>query len=98
MDRKIVIFSKPGCKYCVKTKEFFEELNIRYEEINLNPDHPGYIKKRDDLFRYYNHYSYPIIVIDNVLLGGYTELINSYDTLRLHELCEKINIDIPYDF
>ncbi|MEY3334059.1 MAG: hypothetical protein RLZZ176_2362, partial [Cyanobacteriota bacterium] len=44
-----------------------------------------------------NHRSYPIIVIDNQLLGGYTELLHAYDTLKLHKMCQKIGLYLPFD-
>jgi hypothetical protein len=42
---------------------------VEITEINLNPDEVNYRKKRNELFKFYNHNSYPIIVIDNKLLG-----------------------------
>jgi glutaredoxin len=98
MDNKIVVISRPDCKYCSLTKDFFSDLGVEITEINLNPDEVNYRKKRNELFKFYNHNSYPIIVIDNKLLGGYNELIYAYDTLKLHDMCIKINIEIPYDF
>ncbi len=98
MDNKIVIFSKSGCPYCHKAKTFLDSLRLPYREIQLTPSDFNYEDKRDRLFNYYKHRSYPIIVIDNVLVGGYTELINAYDNLKLHELCARIGIHLPFDF
>ena len=32
---KVKIYSTPTCPWCKKTKEFFKEHNIEYEEINV---------------------------------------------------------------
>lgn len=97
MDNKIVVFSKPGCPYCSNAKEFLNKLNLPYSEVSLNPNESNYEYKRDRLFNHYNHRSYPIIVIDNQLLGGYSELIRAYDTLKLHKMCQTIGLYLPYD-
>lgn len=98
MDNQIVVFSKPGCPYCYKAKVFLNNLDLPFKEISLNPSEDNYTYKRDKLFNYYNHRSYPIIVINNNLLGGYSELVHSYNTLRLHKLCSQIGLHIPFDF
>lgn len=98
MDNKIVVFSKPGCPYCAKAKTFLDELNLPFSEVVINPAEANYEYKRDRLFQFYNHRSYPIIVIDNKLLGGYSELIRAYDTLKLHKMCQDIGLYLPYDF
>jgi glutaredoxin len=98
MDNKIVVFTKPGCPYCKHAKEFLDKLHLPYSEITLNPSDHNYEYKRNGLFNHYNHRSYPIIVINNKLLGGYSELVHAYDTLKLHEICHNIGIYLPYDF
>jgi glutaredoxin 3 len=98
MDNKIVVFSKPGCPYCIKAKNLLSKLTLPYTDISLHPEDPNYGYKRDRLFNHYNHRSYPIIVIDNQLLGGYTELLRAYDTLKLHQMCHKIGLSLPFDF
>ena len=98
MDNKIVVFTKPGCPYCANAKEFLDKLYLPYSEITLKPSEPNYEYKRDRLFNHYNHRSYPIIVIDNKLIGGYSELLRAYDTLKLHKMCHDINLPLSYDF
>lgn len=98
MENKVIVFSRPGCKYCDNTRVFLNTLDIPFNEIKLNPNDKNYETKRDQLFNYYHHHSYPIIVIDNQLLGGYSDLVNAYDTLKLHDMCSKIGIEVPFDF
>jgi glutaredoxin len=94
----ITVLSKIGCIYCDKTKYFLDELSVPYTVITLDPTTPEYIEQRDALFTKYNHKSFPLIIVGNTFIGGYTELQNSYATLQLHELTEQIGITIPIDF
>jgi glutaredoxin len=98
MDNKIVVFTKPGCPYCKNAKEFLDNFNLPFTEITLNPSDIHYEHKRDRLFNYYQHRSYPIIVINNRLVGGYTDLLRAYDTLKLHKICQDIGLYLPFDF
>ncbi|MFA4886892.1 MAG: glutaredoxin domain-containing protein [Candidatus Nanoarchaeia archaeon] len=35
---EVTIYTTPTCPYCVKTKEFFKEKNVKYKEINVLQD------------------------------------------------------------
>lgn len=94
----IVVYSKPGCPFCQRAKLMLNNLNLPFEEVLLVPEDPDYVEKRDALFNHFNHRSYPIILVGDKLVGGYTELVHSYDTLRLHKLCSKIGLHVPFDF
>lgn len=94
----IKIYSKVGCPYCVKAKSFLSDLNITYNEIVLDPLNGNYTSDRDYIFNTFGHKSFPIIFVGDTLLGGYLDLVRSYDTLLLHSLCSKYNIHIPFDF
>ena len=98
MDNKIVVFTKPGCPYCAKAKTLFNTLRLPFTEISLNPSDSNYESKRNRLFNYYGHRSYPLIVIDNKVLGGYSELVQAYNTLKLHKMCHRIGLNLPFDF
>ena len=95
---KIIIYSKPGCPYCKKAKNALQHLKLPYKEISLNPEDADYINRRDALFQYYNHNSYPIIIIGDKVVGGYTELVNAYETLKLHKMCRDIGLYLSIDF
>lgn len=96
MENKIIVFSRLGCKYCDNAKKFLKNLQLPFHEIKINDD-KNYEYKRDHLFHYYQHHSYPVIVINNELLGGYSDLVNAYDTLKLHDMCSKIGLELPFD-
>ena len=68
--KKIVIYSKVPCPYCVAAKNFLNDKGIPFEEIDLTHD-------MDQLQRIKEHYGWrtvPLILIDGTLVGGYTDL------------------------
>jgi glutaredoxin len=72
----IDIFSKNGCIYCDKSKSFLHNLGYSFNEHRLDTNDSDYAAKRDALFNKYQHRSFPVILINNVFIGGYTQLMN----------------------
>ncbi len=72
---KIHVVSKNGCPYCEKAKQFFKEHNITYTE-DIKDDYT----ERQNFYKEHNieNGTVPQIFVDNVRIGGYTDLINSY--------------------
>lgn len=95
---EIKIISKPKCPYCVKAKAFLDNIDVSYNCVTLNPEDDDYTTQRDYYFNTYNHKSFPLIFVGDVFLGGFKELSTSYETLRFHQLCADIGINIEYDF
>lgn len=91
----VIIYSKNNCIYCKKSKELLEKLNIPYNEILLNKDDDTYTLIVSDLLKKYNQKTFPFIIINEIFIGGYTELENAYNTSYLHKL---LNLEVDYDF
>jgi len=67
---KITLYSKDPCPYCVAAKKFFEARQIAFEEIDLTGDFDAMDKiKTETGWR-----SFPIILINQKLIGGFTDL------------------------
>lgn len=94
----IIVFSKKGCTYCDKAKALLNELQVPYTVHMLHPEEEGYTEKRETLFNKYSHRSFPIILVGDIFIGGFTELQNSIATLQFHDLAKKIGIVVPMDF
>jgi len=71
---KIVIYSADWCSSCVSAKRFLEEKNIPYEEINI--DSQGISRNR--LMELTGRLAIPTIVVNEKVIGGYTELTKLY--------------------
>ena len=71
---KIVIYSADWCSSCVSAIRFLEEKNIPYEEINI--DRQGISRSR--LIELTGRLAIPTIVVNENVIGGYTELTKLY--------------------
>lgn len=68
----VKVYSKKGCEYCVYAKEFLEENNIEYEEIDMTD------KDTTDLKTRTKQNTFPFIFRGYTFLGGYKELLEEY--------------------
>ena len=71
---KIVIYSADWCSGCVSATRFLEEKNIPYEEINI--DSQGISRNR--LMELTGRLAIPTIVVNEKVIGGYTDLMKLY--------------------
>jgi len=79
---KVVIYSKDPCPYCVRAKNFFEDQEIKYEEIDLTD-------KPEEIDRIKNETGWrtvPIIMINGTLIGGYSDMKALHDEGKLEAL------------
>jgi len=94
MSNNITIYTKKGCIFCYKTKQLLEHVQLPYNEKCLDPTKHDYESKKNKLFNLYNHNSFPIIIINDKLLGGYSDLINYYNTSTLQKFYKSIGFNI----
>jgi glutaredoxin 3 len=67
---RIRMYSTTWCGYCVRAKVLLEERGLEYEEIVMDDD-PSFRQKMLELT---GRWTVPQIFIDDVPIGGYTEL------------------------
>jgi len=74
---KIVIYSKNNCQYCTKAKHLVKSLGLEYEEISFEKDFDSDVEK---LVEHVGKKvrTMPQIKIDDVLVGGYNQLIEYF--------------------
>lgn len=70
---EIKVYGRAGCKFCDLSKDYLNRMGVAFEYIDINEDFEAAmeLKKNFGLFK-----TVPQIVIDNELIGGYTELTN----------------------
>tara|TARA_X000000368_G_scaffold264998_1_gene209837 strand:+ start:9 stop:239 length:231 start_codon:yes stop_codon:yes gene_type:complete len=74
MSKKVEIYSKSNCSYCVMAMNFFDSKGIKYDVYSTdNPEIFNEMLKRNPSAR-----TLPQIFIDDELIGGYTDLIENY--------------------
>mgnify|MGYP003310919776 FL=1 len=74
MTKKVEIYSRTNCSYCVMAMNFFDSKGINYDVYSA--DEPKIFQEM--LERNPQARSVPQIFIDDKLIGGYTDLIESY--------------------
>jgi len=74
---KIVIYSKNNCQYCTKAKHLVKSLGLEYQEMSFEKDFNGDV---DKLVEHVGKKvrTMPQIKIDDVLVGGYNQLIEYF--------------------
>ena len=78
----ITVYSTDPCSFCSRAKELLSRRGYAYEEINLSKDPEG----RAELVEKTGMFSFPQIVIDGEVLGGFRELVQADMSGRLEEL------------
>jgi len=74
MTKKVEIYSKSNCSYCVMAMNFFDSKGITYEVYSADdPDIFDEMLKRNPQAR-----TVPQIFIDDILIGGYTDLVEKF--------------------
>jgi glutaredoxin len=74
MSKKVEIYSKSNCTYCVMAMNFFDSKKIKYEVYSADdPKIFSEMMERNPQAR-----TVPQIFIDDQLIGGYTDLVEKY--------------------
>jgi len=79
MTAGIVMYSTDRCSFCTRAKALLQARGLDYEEINLERDPDG----REELARRTGMLSFPQILIDDELVGGFMELVAADRSGRL---------------
>tara|TARA_B100001057_G_scaffold107542_3_gene105162 strand:- start:16828 stop:17058 length:231 start_codon:yes stop_codon:yes gene_type:complete len=75
MSKKVEIYSKSNCSYCVMAMNFFNSKGIKY--VVHNADEPEVFQEMIE--RNPTARTVPQIFIDDNLIGGYTDLIENFE-------------------
>ena len=67
---KIEVYIKPGCQYCVLSKELLEKKNISFTSHEIGKD----VTVDEVLEKFPSAKTVPIILVDNEWIGGYNDL------------------------
>ena len=79
---QIIVYSTDPCSFCSRAKELLTRRGYAYDEINLSKDPAG----RAELVERTGMFSFPQIVINDEVLGGFRELVQADMDGRLEEL------------
>jgi glutaredoxin 3 len=79
---KITVYSTEPCSFCNRAKDLLARRQLDFDEINLAKDPAG----RAQLVEETGMISFPQIIIGEVLVGGFQQLVEADRDGRLAEL------------
>jgi glutaredoxin 3 len=79
---KITVYSTDPCSFCERAKDLLKVRELPFEEINLAKDSVG----RAELVERTGMISFPQIVINGEVIGGFRELVEADMSGRLKHL------------
>ena len=79
---KITVYSTDPCSFCDRAKDLLKLRELDFEEINLAKDSVG----RAQLAERTGMISFPQIVVDDEVIGGFRELVQADMSGRLKQL------------
>jgi glutaredoxin 3 len=80
--KKVTVYTTDPCSFCSRVKQLFEARGLVFDEVNLSKDPEG----RMELVRCTGMMSFPQVVVDGHLIGGFREILEAAQSGRLDEL------------
>jgi glutaredoxin 3 len=81
----ITVYTTDPCSFCARAKALLDQRGLVYEEVNLAKDPSG----RAQLVELTGMMSFPQVVIDGEVVGGFMELVQADRSGRLAELTQR---------
>lgn len=79
---KVVIYTKDPCPYCVRAINFLNDKGVAFDEVDLTGNYDEMDRIKNDT----GWRTFPIIMIDGKLIGGYTDIKALEDEGKLDEM------------
>jgi glutaredoxin 3 len=79
---EIIVYSTEPCSFCARVKGLLQARGVPFTEVNLSKDPQG----RVELAGRTGMMTFPQVVVDGELLGGFSELQAAVESGRLDEL------------
>ena len=81
----ITVYTTDPCSFCTRAKALLQQRGLEYEEINLAKDPSG----RARLIELTGMMSFPQVVIEGEVVGGFMELVQADRSGRLAQLAMR---------
>lgn len=79
---EITVYSTEPCSFCARVKGMLEKRGVEFSEVNLAKNPQG----RVELASRTGMMTFPQVLIDGELLGGFAEVRDAIESGRLDEL------------
>jgi glutaredoxin 3 len=80
--RQVTVYTTDPCSFCARVKGLLRARSVEFAEINLSKDPVG----RVELVQRTGMMSFPQVVVDGELIGGFAEVQAAAENGRLDEL------------
>ena len=79
---RVTVYTTEPCSFCRRVKDLLEKRGVEFAEVNLSKDPAG----RVELVRQTGMMSFPQVLVNDRLVGGYAEVLQAADSGELDEL------------
>jgi len=79
---EVTVYSTDPCPYCARAKGLLRARGVEFTEVNLSKDPAGRVALADKT----GMMTFPQVLIDGQLIGGFTEVKAAAESGRLDEL------------
>jgi glutaredoxin 3 len=79
---RVTVYTTEPCGFCARVKGLLRARGVEYAEVNLSKDATG----RAELARRTGMMSFPQVLVDDRLVGGFAETHAAIENGRLDEL------------
>ncbi len=81
---QVTVYTTDPCSFCVRVKGLLKSRGVEFAEINLSKDPAG----RVELAQRTGMMTFPQVIVDGHLLGGFNEVQAAAESGRLDELLQ----------
>jgi glutaredoxin 3 len=81
---QVTVYTTDPCSFCVRVKGLLKARGVEFAEINLSKDPAG----RVELAQRTGMMTFPQVIVDGHLLGGFNEVQAAAESGRLDELLQ----------
>ncbi len=67
MVKSVKVYSTPTCPYCIRVKQFFKDVAVNFEDIDVSRDQDA----AQEMIKKTGQMSVPVIDIDGKLIIGF---------------------------
>jgi glutaredoxin 3 len=79
---QVTVYTTEPCSYCARVKGLLEARGVQFSEVNLSKDPEGRVQLASET----GMMTFPQVVVDGHLLGGFNEVQAAAESGRLDEL------------
>ena len=93
-SKKITVYSKNGCSYCKLTKLLLNKHQVEFKNMLVEEEHKESFKTKFNEEHNVELKTFPVVLVDDKFIGGYTELLdimrNEVDHEKLHQVTKVV--------